>query len=133
MSLARATISGKVYRAPEKRFTSNNIAVTTLTINIDDDETLIRVKARGNLAESVVSNIKKDDTVVVEGRLITTAVKTEDGAERKVVEIDASAVEKLAADGASTSTSAKSSSGEIVKFADTEFTDELIGEDEIPF
>ena len=78
MSLARATISGTVYRAPEKRFTSNNVPITAFTININpDDETLIRVIAFGNLADSMVNSISKGDVVVVEGRLQNNTVKDE--------------------------------------------------------
>ena len=38
MSLAKAVVSGTVYRAPEKRFTSNNIPVTAFAMNISDTE-----------------------------------------------------------------------------------------------
>lgn len=138
MTLARATISGTVYRAPEKRFTSNNVPITGFTININpDDETLIRVIAKGNLADAMVNTINKGDNIVVEGRLQNNTVKTEDGNEKRIVEIDASSFEKLS--GSSTTTSKSPSSpdfGEteqIVKFGADEFTESLIGEDEIPF
>ena len=46
MSIAKAVLSGTVYRNPEKRFTGNNIPVTTFTINIDEKEqSLIRIVA----------------------------------------------------------------------------------------
>ena len=138
MSLARATISGTVYRAPEKRFTSNNVPITAFTININpDDETLIRVIAFGNLADSMVNSISKGDVVVVEGKLQNNTVKAEDGSEKRIVEIDASSFEKIS--GSATSapkTSASSGFGEseqIVKFGADEFSDSLIGDDEIPF
>jgi len=138
MTLARATISGTVFRAPEKRFTSNNVPITGFTININpDDETLIRVIAKGNLADTMVNNINKGDKIVVEGRLQNNTVKTEDGSEKRIVEIDASSFEKLS--GSSTSASkapAASNSGDseqIVKFGADEFSESLIGEDEIPF
>ena len=70
--------------------------------------------------------------MLVEGRLQIATAKMDDGSERKIFEIDAATIEKM--DGSS-STSAPSSNNneEIVKFAQEEFADELIGEDEIPF
>lgn len=138
MTLARATISGTVFRAPEKRFTSNNVPITGFTINITpDDETLIRVIAKGNLADTMVNNINKGDNIVVEGRLQNNTVKNEDGSEKRIVEIDASSFEKLAGSSASASKpSPATSSGDseqIVKFGADEFSESLIGEDEIPF
>ena len=138
MSLARATLSGTVYRAPEKRFTSNNVPITAFTININpDDETLIRVIAKGNLADTMVNSINKGDTIVVEGRLQNNTVKAEDGSEKRIVEIDASSFEKIGGGSSSASKSSVSSdfgdSEQIVKFGADEFSESLIGEDEIPF
>ena len=136
MSLARATISGTVYRAPEKRFTSNNVPITAFTININpDDETLIRVIAFGNLADSMVNSISKGDVVVVEGRLQNNTVKDEAGNEKRIVEIDASSFEKISS-GSSSTSSGSSNFGEseqIVKFGADEFSESLIGDEEIPF
>lgn len=51
MSLAKAVISGTVYRAPEKRFTSNNVPISAFALNISEtEESLVRVIAKGNLA-----------------------------------------------------------------------------------
>ena len=131
MSLARATISGKVYRAPEKRFTSNNIPITGFTLNIStssDDEILIRVSSIGNLAETVAQTIEKGDEVVVEGRLQNAVATAEDGTERKIVEIDANSIMKISGgivQPVQTQTTSKA--------APAEFADELIGDDEIPF
>ena len=128
MSLARATISGKVFRAPEKRFTSNNVPITSFTLNISggDDEILIRVNAIGNLAETVAQTIDKGDEVVVEGRLQNAVATADDGTERKIVEIEVSSVMKI--------------SGSIIQpvpqkasSKSSEYADELIGDDEIPF
>ena len=134
MSLAKAVVSGIVYRAPEKRFTSNNIPVTAFAMNISDaEEQLVRVVARGKLAETMGDNVAKGNKIVVEGRLQTNTVKSEDGSERKIVEIDASGFELM---GSSTtvSASASSSADSIVQFGEQpDFSDELIGEDEIPF
>ena len=138
MSLARATISGTVYRPPEKRFTSNNVPITSFTININpDDETLIRIIAKGNLADTMVNAVNKGDRIVVEGRLQNNTVKAEDGSEKRIVEIDASSFEKIGGGSVSTSINSGSSvtneSEQIVKFGADEFSDSLIGDDEIPF
>jgi len=139
MTLAKAVVTGSIYRAPEKRFTQNNIPVSSFVLNIGDrEEMLIRVVAKRTALDEVVSALTKDDRVLVEGRLQITTVKNENGAERKVYEIDANTVENLgtgaiAGTSANSSTSASNSNEEIVKFSQEEFTDELIGEDEIPF
>ncbi len=133
MSLAKAVISGTVYRAPEKRFTSNNVPISAFALNIsDNEETLVRIVAKGNLAETVAETINKSDRVVVEGRLQNNTVKNEDGSEKRIVEIDAFAVEKMGA-SASTPASQPKSPDSIVQFGQTDFSDDLIGEDEIPF
>ena len=133
MSLAKAVVTGTVFRAPEKRFTQNNVPVSAFVLNIGDrEEMLIRVVVRRNALDEVVSAISKDDRILVEGRLQITTVKNDSGAERRMYESDAKTIETR---GASTSAPAASSnSGEdIVKFSQEEFSDELIGEDEIPF
>ena len=133
MSLAKAVISGTVYRAPEKRFTSNNVPITAFALNIsDNEESLVRVIAKGNFAETVESTVHKSDRIVVEGRLQTNTVKSEDGTERKIVEIDAFAIEHLAGSEL-TANSSQNKSDSIVQFGQPEFSDDLIGEDEIPF
>ena len=132
MALAKAVVTGSVYRAPEKRFTQNNVPVSSFVLNIGDrEEMLIRVISKRTALDEIVSGISKDDRVLVEGRLQITTVKNENGAERRIYEIDANTIEMM---GAGASTPAASSSGEdIVKFSQEEFSDELIGEDEIPF
>ncbi len=135
MSLAKAVVSGIVYRAPEKRFTSNNIPVTAFALNISDsEEQLVRVVARGKLAETMGDNISKGDKIVIEGRLQTNTVKSEDGSERKIVEIDASGYEAMGGSGSVSAPAASSKADSIVQFGEQpDFADELIGEDEIPF
>ena len=131
MSLARATISGKVYRAPEKRFTSNNIPITGFTLNIStgsEDEILIRVNSIGNLAETIAQTIEKGDEIVVEGKLQNAVATAEDGTERKIVEIEASSVMKISG-GITQPVQTQPTQ----KTASAEFADELIGDDEIPF
>lgn len=135
MALAKAVVTGTVFRAPEKRFTQNNVPVSSFVLNIGDrEEMLIRVVVRRAALDEVVSEISKDERVLVEGRLQITTVKNDSGAERRIFEIDANAIEKMG--GVATSSGAAKSSGsgeDIVKFSQDEFSDELIGEEEIPF
>lgn len=133
MSLAKAVISGTVFRAPEKRFTSNNVPISAFALNIsENDESLVRVIAKGNLAETVAETITKGDRVVVEGRLQNNTVKNEDGSEKRIVEIDSYAIEKMFGNDSVAPSSAKSPDS-LVQFGQTDFSDDLIGEDEIPF
>ena len=130
MALAKAVVTGSVFRAPEKRFTQNNIPVSSFVLNIGErEEMLLRVIVRRTALDEVVSSISKDDRVLVEGRLQITTVKSDTGAERRIFEIDANTIELM---GASASVGS-ASSADIVKFSNDEFADELIGEDEIPF
>jgi len=137
MTLAKAVVTGTVYRAPEKRFTQNNVPVSSFVVNIGDrEEMLLRVIAKRTALDEVVSALTKDDRVLVEGRLQITTVKNENGNERRIYEIDANTVENLgtgAMAGSSTNSSSSSNNEEIVKFSQEEFSNELIGEDEIPF
>ena len=134
MALAKAVVTGTVFRAPETRYTQNNVPVSSFVLNIGDrEEMLIRViVVRAALAE-VVSTISKDDRILVEGRLQVTAVKSDNGTERRIFEIDANTIETMGAGAPVASSSSSSDSGDIVKFANEEFADELSGEDEIPF
>ena len=134
MTLAKAVVTGSVYRAPEKRFTQNNIPVSSFVLNIGErEEMLIRVIAKRQSLDEVVSEISQNDRVLVEGRLQITTIKGDNGAERRIFEIDANTIELMGA-GAPVSASANSSSSEdIVKFSQEEFSNELIGEEEIPF
>lgn len=130
MTIAKSVVTGTVYRAPEKRFTSNDVAVSAFVLDIGEkEETLIRVISKKTALENVVSSCNKGDRVLVEGRLQIATAKMDDGSERKIYEIEANTIEKMNGSSASVS----SNEGEIVKFAQEEFSDELIGEDEIPF
>ncbi len=130
MSLAKAVVTGSVYRAPEKRFTQNNIPVSSFVLNIGDrEEMLLRIIVRRTALDEIVSSISKDDRVLVEGRLQVATVKNESGAERKIFEIDASTIEPMSGSFAGSA----SSTEDIVSFKNEEFQEELIGEDEIPF
>lgn len=136
MSIAKVVISGIVYRTPEKRFTGNNIPVTSFALNIDEKEiSLVRVIARGNNAETLEQSVSKGDRIVVEGRLQMSTVQAEDGSEKKITEIDLSSFEVISSSvsAANTNSTAKSSEKKVVEFSDMEMTDTLIGEEEIPF
>ncbi len=135
MSLAKAVVTGTVYRAPEKRFTQNNVAVSSFVLNIGDrEEILIRVISKRNSLDDVVSSISKDERVLVEGRLQVETVKMDDGSDKRIYEIDANTIERLGeASAVQAAGSSKFGTEEIVKFESDDFSNELIGEDEIPF
>ena len=83
------------------------------------------------------------DTVLVDGRMQTASVKSTNGKDRKIIEINAAAVEKIMLDNSSVAYSAPQSqptqntaapkSSDIVQFAVDEISEDLIDEDEIPF
>lgn len=133
MSLAKSVVTGTVYRAPEKRFTQNNVAVSAFVLNIGErEETLIRVLSKRNAFDEIVSSLTKGERVLVEGRLQTAAVKMDDGSEKRIYEIDANTIEILG-EGASVPANQKFGTEEIVKFESDDMSNELINEDEIPF
>ena len=66
MALAKAVVTGIVYRTPEKRFTQNNVPVSSFVLNIGDrEEMLIRVVSRRTALDEVVSAITKDEKVFI--------------------------------------------------------------------
>ena len=132
MSLAKAVVTGTLYRAPEKRFTQNNVAVSAFVLNIGErEETLIRVLSKRNALDEIVSSLTKGERVLVEGRLQSATVKSDDGSERRIYEIDANTIERLGE--ASAPANQKFGTEEIVKFESDDLSNELINEDEIPF
>lgn len=136
MSLAKAVVTGTVYRQPEKRFSQNNVAVSAFVLNVGErEEMLLRVISKRTALDEIVSELNKGDRVLVEGRLQTATVKMDDGSEKRIYEIDANTIEKMGeSSGSSTSSgSSKFGTDEIVKFESDDFSNELIGEDEIPF
>lgn len=137
MSLAKAVVTGTLYRTPEKRFTQNNVAVSSFVLNIGDrEEMLIRVISKRNNLDEIVSSLSKGDKVLVEGRLQTATVKADDGSEKRIFEIEAATIEQMSGGGsapAPSSGSSKFGTEEIVKIESDDFSNELIGEDEIPF
>ncbi len=132
MSIAKSVVTGTVYRAPEKRFTQNNVAVSAFVLNIGErEEILMRIISKRNSLDEVVSSISKGEKVLVEGRLQTAAVKMDDGTEKRIYEIDANTIEKLGE--GSTSSNSDYGTEEIVKFESDDLSNDLINEDEIPF
>ena len=136
MTLARAFVTGKVVKAPEKRFTQNDMAVAGLTINIDsNNETLLRVIAFGNLADTIATTVAEGDSVAVEGRLQANTYKLPNGKDKKIFEISANTIEKisLSATSPAANTASENKSENIVSFNQDEIAQDLIDEDEIPF
>jgi single-strand DNA-binding protein len=104
MSLSKIVVSGKVVRAPEKRFTPNtNVAVTEFAISVESpprpdgtsESTAVKVITWRDLAERCAQEIRKGDLVAVDGRIQINNYSTAEGARRREVEIDAVSVENL--------------------------------------
>jgi single-strand DNA-binding protein len=104
MSLSKIVVSGKVIKAPEKRFTpNNNTAVTEFFIAVESipradaqpESTPVKITAWRDLAERCANEIKKGDPVVVEGRLQINNFVSAEGQKRRDVEIDAVNIENL--------------------------------------
>lgn len=135
MTLAKIVVTGKVTKKPEKRFTQNNLAITSLIVDIyPQDETLIRATAIGALADRTADTVSIGDTVIIDGRLQMETVKTTNGKERKVATINASAIEKISGMPSAGSAPVQSSRDEaVVQFSTEEIAEDLIDPDEIPF
>jgi single-stranded DNA-binding protein len=137
MALAKAVVTGIVYKTPKTGYTNNNVAVSSFVLNIGtQEETLVRVISKRQSLDEIVQNLSKNQKVLVEGRLQNGVSKMDDGSEKRVFEIEASTIELM---GAGSSTDATTSDdGDILTFGDIETsadsnTDMLIGEEEIPF
>lgn len=125
MTLAKAVVTGTVYRKPQTGYSTNDVAVSSFTLDIGEkDETLVRVISKRTALTKLVESLDKGQKVLVEGRLQIGNAKMDDGSEKRVYEIDASTIELMSGNTPSMS----SEEGNIV-----EFSDELISEDEIPF
>lgn len=133
MTLAKIVVTGKVVKNPEKRFTQNNLAITSLIVDINpQDETLVRVSAVGAIADRVADTVKMNDSVIVDGRLQMETVKTTNSKERKVATINASNIEKISG-GSSSNEQAPKKEEPVVQFSTEEIAEDLIDPDEIPF
>ena len=130
MSLAKAVISGIALRDTEKRFTSNDLAVANITLNINSqDETLLRVLMYGKLADDAEKLIKKGSIVTVEGRLQTNTFKGENGEDKKIIELVAGAFDVSGKSDITIDTSSQPDD----EYVPDDVPEELIGDEEIPF
>ena len=134
MTLAKAFVTGVVTKAPEKRFTQNDMPIVGFTMDIDQNaQTLIRVVAYGQLAEKAASTINQNDMVAVEGKLQINSFKLPNGNDKRVYEINANNIEKISASSSVASKNNINQSENIVTFEQEEVAQDLIDEDEIPF
>ena len=137
MTLAKAVVTGIVYKTPKTGFTQNNVAVSSFVLNIGtQEETLVRVISKRQSLDEIVQNLSKNQKVLVEGRLQNGVSKMDDGTEKKVFEIEASTIELMGA--GSSSGSESSDDGDILTFGDMEAsadanTDVLMDDEEVPF
>jgi single-stranded DNA-binding protein len=136
MSLAKAVVTGIVYKAPKTGYTQNNVAVSSFVLNIGTtEEILVRVISKRQSLEEIVSNLSKNQKVLVEGRLQNGISKMDDGTEKRVFEIEASTIELM---GAASASSNSSEEGDILTFGEMESspeenTDVLMADEEVPF
>lgn len=138
MSLAKAVVTGIVYKTPKTGFTQNNVAVSSFVLNIGtQDEILVRVISKRQSLEEVVSSLSKNQKVLVEGRLQNGISKMDDGTEKRVFEIEAATIELIG--GSSSATNNVSEDGDILTFGEMESsspegnTDVLMDDEEVPF
>ena len=135
MALAKAAVTGIVYKTPKTGYTQNNVAVSSFVLNIGTtEELLVRVISKRQSLEEIVSNLSKNQKVLVEGRLQTGISKMDDGTEKRVFEIEASTIELMGGAQASSS----SEEGDILTFCDMESAsvegaDVLMDDEEVPF
>ncbi len=136
MTLAKAVVTGIVYKTPKTGFTSNNVAVSSFVLNVGTgEETLVRVISKRQALEEVVSRLSKNQKVLVEGRLQNGISKMDDGTEKKVFEIEAATIELMNAGSDAVETG---DDGDILTFGDIEVspeanTDVLMDDEEVPF
>lgn len=136
MTLAKAVVTGIVYKTPKTGFTSNNVAVSSFVLNVGTgEETLVRVISKRQALEEVVSRLSKNQKVLVEGRLQNGISKMDDGTEKKVFEIEAATIELMNAGSDAVETG---DDGDILTFGDMEVspeanTDVLMDDEEVPF
>lgn len=104
MSLSKIVVSGRVVRAPEKRFTpNNNVAVTEFSIAVESaprpdgsvESNTVKVISWRDLAERTALEVRKGDLVAVDGRLQINNYTSSDGQRKRDAEIEAIAVENL--------------------------------------
>ena len=139
MTLAKAVVTGIVYKPAKTGYTQNNVAVSSFVLNVGEgEETLVRVISKRQSLASIVESLTKNQKVLVGGRLQTGVSKLDDGTEKKVFEIEASSIELM--EGSSSEVSSSSSysqEGDILSFGEmessSESADALMSEEEVPF
>ncbi|MGN1125750.1 MAG: single-stranded DNA-binding protein [Candidatus Gastranaerophilaceae bacterium] len=128
-SISKAIVTGTIFRNPQTGYSSKGVSVSTFVLNIGEkEELLIRVLAKRTALAEIIETLSKGTRVLVEGSLQTANVKDENGKDRKIFEIDANTIELMGV-----ASPVQDNSEDIVKFSESELSDELIGEDEIPF
>ncbi len=139
MSISKAVLMGKVVKDPEKRFTQNNISVTTFTVNVmtskSEGPNLVRVITWRKLADTCAETVKKGQTVVIDGRLQTNSYKDQSGIDKKGIELDANNVEIIQS-VKDQKTGADEIEDDIPPPSADDYNitpDDLIDEEEIPF
>ncbi len=99
MSLS-ITVKGNVGSHPELKFVKENLALTTLSLAytpriqknkewIDGETMWFRVVQFGDKAEQLAENVKKGDTIIVQGNMRQTTFTGKDGLEKTSLEINA--------------------------------------------
>ena len=136
MSLAKAVVTGIVYKEPKTGYTQNNVAVSSFVLNIgESSEILVRVISKKQNLAGVVDSLLKNQKVLVGGRLQTGVSKLDDGTEKKVFEIDAASIEVI---GGQSVSGNSNSEGDILTFGEMEQSvpsnsEVLMEDEEVPF
>jgi single-strand DNA-binding protein len=96
MSIARAVLAGQLEQDPEQRFTPQNVAVTTVWLSVPgrpgangQPVAPMRVKLTcwRAMAEQAAT-LKKDQVVMVEGKLMLQSYQDQAGVQRKYFDVD---------------------------------------------
>ena len=137
MTLAKAALTGIVYKEPKTGFTQNNVAVSSFVMNIGEtEEILVRVISKRQALSSVIESLSKNQKVLVGGKLQTGVSKLDDGTEKKVFEVEAASIEIIGGSISSTVSSSGESS-DILSFGEMEpsesNTEVLMEDEEVPF
>jgi single-strand DNA-binding protein len=100
MSIARAVLVGTLDQEPEKRFTPQNVAVTTLWITVPGKAmangqmapaTRVKLTCWRGMAETA-GDLHKDQVIMVEGKLMLPSYQDQSGVQRKHFEVEVSAL-----------------------------------------
>lgn len=137
MTIAKAAVTGIVYKEPKTGYTQNNVAVSSFVLNIAEggDETLVRVISKKTNLSGIVDSLSKNQKVLVGGKLQTATNKLDDGSEKKVYEIDASSIEVISGSTGTSTYGTESDNGAILSFGEVSNpdTDVLMSDEEVPF